>query len=191
MTHNNHFHYVVSTITTKMTDVECLSSDQQLKDYIKEHDEGYEQIRSECKPYFDYDPKYDTQHEQEAREYGDIQNAINDVKGFTGAELNELCILTASGLHKRSGLWINSVHIIVNNGLTYADGAAQKQEMELNRQMYETNARVAEKMRKQDEREAQEEAAIVAAKKAKDARAEYLTREEDKADNTIKGLIAC
>ena len=97
--------------------------------YIKDSQVGYEGLFGAVKPYFDFDISYKTKKEQEANEYDDVSQCIEGVCGFLSCGENQISILGANGKKMsktKSGntkiSWVNSIHIIVNNGAVYKDG---------------------------------------------------------------------
>ena len=123
----NLFWLITATIKTTLNNFVKVEADG-IGDFIRDHPEACEILDGEIKPYFDYDKIYNTKKQQEESEIQDIENAIIDVIGFTGANKEQLIILTANG--RKNNKWTNSIHIIVNDGTCYPSGLDQKQAME-------------------------------------------------------------
>lgn len=92
-------------------------------EHTQEHQQGYEGIFGKCKAYFDYDASYNTKKKQESAATKYIKKAIKEVIGCVGCDADQLCISISNGFNPAKDKWVNSVHIVVNDGAVYDSGA--------------------------------------------------------------------
>jgi hypothetical protein len=84
-------------------------NENNLKEFIENHNTGFEVIIDKVRGYFDFDIQYETKTTANNNELTDITNAKTYATVITGDE--NVKILTANGL-KNNGKYVNSIHII-------------------------------------------------------------------------------
>lgn len=111
--------------TTKMKASEeevYVGTAAKLEEETKRTQTVFEAIYGTCVPYYDFDPKYETEAERAAAFASDLKSSLAAIKSkFPGAKIY---ILESSGFAKGKGKYTNSLHYIIRGTGYCSSGAA-------------------------------------------------------------------